>query len=138
MILPWNQNSINMSENIIKKGHIKKYPEMIDVLRKLRFDDEVINNMLTEYEQLLGWEPITIRELRMMEESEWKELKSYVWKYGEPRCQSIGITNLKFSEGKIEYSDSEGDPTMYIDGLDEKLHKIGQGKWVYGLYKRVK
>lgn len=127
-----------MSEDIIRKEYKKKYPEMIDVLRRLRFNDDVIDDMLTEYEELLGWEPITVRELRMMEESEWKELKSYCWKYGSPRCQSIGITKLKFSEGKINYSDSNGDPTIYIGGLDEKLHKIGDGKWIYGLYKRVK
>lgn len=127
-----------MEENIIRKEYQKNYPEMIEVLRKLRFDDEVIDNMLTEYKELLGWEPVTVQELRQMDESELKKLKSYVWKYGEPRCQSIGITNLRFSEGKIEYSDAEGDPTMYIDGLDDKLHKIGQGKWVYGLYRKVK
>lgn len=128
-----------MAEEIINPEYLRKYPEMIEMLQKLRFSDEEIDDLLTEYDELMGWEPITFQELRMMEESEWKELKSYCWKYGEPRCQCVGITNVKFSQGKIEYSDSNGDPTLYPGSdLTEKIHKVGGEKWAYGLYRRVK
>lgn len=127
-----------MEEDIISKEYQQKYPEMIEVLRKLRFDDEQIEDMLTEYDELLGWEPITFLELKQMTEDEWKTLKSYCWKYGSPRCQTIGITKVKFNENnsKVTYSDSEGDPTIYPGDLTDKIHKVGENKWAYGLYKK--
>jgi len=128
-----------MAEEIISKKYLRKYPEMIEVLQKLRFDDEEIDDLLTEYDELFGWEPISFQELRMMDECEWNELKSYCWKYGSPRCQCVGITNVKFAEGKITYSDSNGDPTIYPGSdLTKKIHKVGGDKWAYGLYRRVK
>lgn len=118
----------------------RKYKAMIDVLRELRFEDEEIEDKLTEYEELKGWVPITFLELKQMTEEEWKSLKSYCWKSGSPRCQCVGITNVKFNENnsKVTYSDGNGDPTVYISELTDKIHNIGDGKWAYGLYRKAK
>jgi hypothetical protein len=125
----------------IDRKYQQKYKAMIDVLRELRFSDKEIEDKLIEYDELKGWEPITFLELKQMTEEDWKTLKSYCWKYGSPRCQCIGIINVKFNENnsKVTYSDDNGDPTVYISELTDKIHKIGNdGKWASGLYRRTK
>ena len=67
-------------------------------MKELGFDDYEIESKIVEVEDLSGWTPITFRELKSMTQGELDKLKSYCWHDGEPRCEAIGITNLKIVE----------------------------------------
>ena len=130
----------------INKKYHNKYKSIISVMQGLRMKDEEIENKLIEIDDLYGWEAITFLQLKSMSEEELKELKSYCWHDGKPRCQCIGIENLFFHEfnydnkfsWKITFSDYNGDPIINTFDLTQKIDNIGDGTWNYGLYQTIK
>jgi hypothetical protein len=126
----------------LPKKYLKKYKQTIDVMLQLRMTEEQILHKLIEQDELNGWEPITFRQLAQLSENELKELKSYCWHDGKPRCQTIGIYNLKIKEffdethWDITFSDDNGDPKIFCTDLDQKINNVGDGTWNYGLYKK--
>lgn len=115
------------------------------VLKQLGFSKEEIQDKMQEQADLKGWKAITVEELSKMSEKELKQLKSYCWKNGNPRCDSIGITSVSIvSSGPntslfdIEWSDGNGDPNLYGYNKSDKIDNIGDGTWNYGLYKKAK
>lgn len=129
----------------ISKKHLKKHKDIIDVMRKLRFDDYEISLKLEEMEELEGWSPITFLELKSMSEKQLGKLMSYCWHDGNPRCNIVGITDVIFKPsgyGKdkwnIYWSDGNGDPRLEGYELNELIDNLGDGEWNYGLYKKDK
>ncbi len=134
----------------------KNYKDFIKLMREAKMEDYQINNILSQRETFEGWEAITFKELKEMTPDELSKLLSYCWKEGEPRCDTIGISNLVITPRKssyisgadhqryiknywyLEYSDDNGDPSFEISNEDELIHKLGDGTWNYGLYKRIK
>lgn len=120
----------------------KKYAEYVKVLRELNFDEHDIALKIEEHDTLSGWTPITFNELKNMKPDELNSLLSYCWHDGEPRCDCIGITEVKFEKtenGKfnVEWSDENGDPHVYGIKLNQKINNIGDGSWNYGLFKKI-
>lgn len=95
---------------------------------------------LFESKELKGWEPVSLKELKSMTQSELDKLKSYCWHDGKPRCSCVGITDLKITKGKnhhvVEFSDENGDPRFEVRDINTKIDNIGDGEWNYGLYKK--
>jgi hypothetical protein len=94
-------------------------------------------------ENLKNWTPITVEELNGMTTDELKNLLSYCWKYGEYRCETIGIHDVVITPApeyhfNVSWSDADGDPA--IRGLTWKCYidNIGgsDNRYSYGLYKR--
>ncbi len=128
----------------INKKYVQKYSEYIAMLKKLRFDDHQISLKLEKMEGLEGWESITFNELKEMTQDELDKLLSYCWHDGNPRCDCIGIHDVKFENRpdyyEVTWSDSNGDPRVTTDSLDldEKIDNVGNGDWNYGLYRKSK
>lgn len=126
----------------IRKKFKEKYSEGIKLLKLMGFDDDEIDSKLTGVEEIEGWKPITLRELKKMSESQLKELKCVCWHEGYFRCSSVGITNLSIKENGGEYfvsfSDDAGDPSFYCYDEKHKMDKCGDFEWMYGLYKKAK
>lgn len=129
----------------LSKKQLSKYKDYIKMMRELRFDDYEIALKLEELEDLSGWTPITLSELKSMTESELKELKSYCWHDGRPRCDCIGIQDVVFTQSRynpngwdVNWSDENGDPSLDGYELDDVIDNIGSGDWNYGLYKKNK
>lgn len=129
----------------LSKTHLKKYKDYIEMMRKLRFDDYEIALKLEELEDLTGWTPITFAELKSMTEAELKELKSYCWHDGKPRCDCIGISDVVFTQSQydpnewdVTWSDEDGDPSLDGYKLEDVIDNIGDGDWNYGLYRKEK
>jgi hypothetical protein len=115
-----------------------------EAMKQLGFDRHEISDRMEQYKSLNGWKPITIKELSKMTDEEKSKLKSYCWKNGNPRCDSVGITDVKITPSDrpgcfdVSWSDSDGDPNIYGYEESQKIDQIGDGTWDYGLYKRVK
>lgn len=127
----------------INRQLLKKYQSEVNLMRRAGLDDEFIESTLHERNDLDGWEPITFKELKKMSEDKLKKLLSYCWHDSSPRCDTIGITNIVFSkvsksQNKLEFSDDCGDPEIYFSDENQKIHKLGDGTWNYGLYKKTK
>lgn len=126
----------------IDKKYKKKYKDIIAILKYFDFEDSVINSRFASYEEVQGWKPITLRELKKMSEDELKELKSVCWHEGRLRCTSIGINMLEIIKNKnsylISFSDDAGDPSFYLSKLTDKMDKCGDFEWTYGLFKKIK
>lgn len=130
----------------ISRIYFKKYRTEIDQLRKLGIDDGDIEDVLQQKEDFNGWKRITLKELMKMNEGDLSKLMSYCWHDGRPRCDTIGITDLKVEERKsgnvvyyhVEFSDGNGDPSFEVRDINQELHKVGDGEWDYGLYKEIK
>ena len=120
----------------------KKYKTEIEVLHKIGMDDDEIEDRLTSMDELAGWEAVTPRELQAMTEEELSGLMSYVWHDGRPRCDTIGITDLKVTQGtysvRVEFSDRNSDPDFEVLDMDTKIHNKGDGEWNYGVYRKAK
>ena len=93
--------------------------------------------------KLEGYKPITFKELRDMSESDHKNLLSFCWKYGDNWSSSVGIKDVSFTESGcdetytlITWNDSDGDPQVGTFNMNEKIEKVGNTKWSYGLYKK--
>lgn len=125
----------------ISKALQTKYPDFIKMMKQLRFDDYQIEMKLSEMEDLKEWEPITLKELQSMSQDDLSKLKSYCWHDGNPRCDCIGISHLKVTQGKygytVEFSDENGDPRFEVRDVNSKIDNVGDGEWNYGLYKKT-
>ena len=112
-----------------------------DVMKEIGYDDQEIEDKLYEHNIFKGWTPITVKELQEMDENKQKELFSFCWHDGQVRCDTIGIRNLKIENSgngwRINWSDMNGDPTIYVSNLDTLLDNFGDGEWNYGLYKKI-
>lgn len=114
-------------------------------MSELRYTDDQIEDKILEFEELKGRNTITFQQLKSMSIDEVKELKSYTWKDGKRRCESIGITNVKIWPGElnnrrfwvVSYSDSNSDVQFHVDDLETKVHQIPYGPYSYGLYKKI-
>lgn len=87
------------------------------------------------------WKAITLDELRQLSTDEKKELLSYCWKHGEPRCWCIGIHSVKIyatehGNFKLQWCDMDGDPTIWVNS-DEEIDGIWADRYSYGLYKKI-
>lgn len=118
---------------------------MIAVMQELGYDEYQIKSKIGEYKDLHGWKAITLKELMEMKPEELKELKSYCWHDGEPRCDCIGIQELKIEKSKyregaynVSFSDENGDPDFEVMNIDDEINETGDGTWDYGLFKKVK
>lgn len=131
------------------KKRFKDDKMLNDTLDGLGYSKHQKNMLFQQMEDLRGLEAITFSELKEMDEEELKNLTSYCWRDGDPRCGCKGVSDLKIelyetgnNSGQIKivnWSDSDGDPT--IDGpypLSKKIHKLGDGTWNYGLYREKK
>jgi hypothetical protein len=120
----------------------KKYKDAIKLMRQLGMDDYEIEDKLFQMDDLKGWYPITLKELLEMGEDELNKLKSYCWKEGRYRCDTIGISDLKIEKRQsgnreywsVSYSDGNGDPHFEVHDENEPINKIGDGYWDYGLF----
>ena len=103
---------------------------------------------MKEKMHLKGYAPITVRELDFLAdnlEEDGFDLLSYCWHDGEYRCHSYGIglitvTKIENSQNDayhITYSDECGDPDFEVFGYDTPIDNQGDGRWNYGLYRKV-
>lgn len=117
------------------------------MMKQLGMDPSEIDDKIQEYKELKDWTPITLKELMNMSTNDLNKLKSYCWKDNSPRCQCIGITDLKITkcpdrEGAqvesydIEWSDENGDPHVYGVAKNELIKNNNVEYWEYGLYKK--
>ena len=123
-----------------------KYPDYVKLLKKLNLDDYEIEDKLYIMDTLKDWKPLTLREVIEMSDDERKKLLSFCWHDGESRCDTIGITNFEYHPAKckregedlydVNWSDINGDPSLYGIKMDTKINNIGEGDWNYGLFKR--
>lgn len=122
------------------KQQKKKYGIMINAMKELGFEEYQIQSKITEKEELEGYRPITLKELIEMKEKDLKTLLSYTWKEGTRRCCDIGIQDLKITKETnyyyITYGDDSGNPRFSIRDEKEKIFKVGDGTWDYGLFKK--
>jgi hypothetical protein len=93
-----------------------------------------------------GYTPITLKELTTMSEEDLKSLYSLCYKNGKYRCDTIGITNVDIksetTENNISYylvtfSDDDGDPRFTCRDIDDLILDVGDGEWMYGLFKKI-
>lgn len=103
----------------------KKYKDAIKLMRQLGMDDYEIEDKLFQMDDLKGWYPITLKELLEMGEDELNKLKSYCWKEGRYRCDTIGISDLKIE--KRQSGNREYWSVSYSDGMwpSDLYNKIG-------------
>jgi hypothetical protein len=127
---------------MIPKAYKIKYSKEIETLKSLSLSDDNIVSILQKKEDFDGWVPITFEELKKMPPEKLKELKSYCWKDGNPRCDCIGITDVNFEQiynsWKLTFSTDYGEPSITFFNYKQKIDNIGDGAWNYGLYKRKK
>lgn len=126
------QNQNNMDAELAKKYEVE-----IKVLRQIGMDEDEIEDKIIVLDELKGHGPVSARELLEMPESELAKLKSFCWHEGRYRCDTVGISDLSVKGLVVNYSDSNGDPTVYVTSLDQKIDNIGDGEWNYGLYRKV-
>lgn len=112
------------------------------IMKELGMDSYEIESKITELKVLKGWIPITLKELIEMSDKDLRKLMSYCWHDGDYRCDTIGISNLKTEklvDGRynVEWSDSNGDPSLYAISLNGKINNVGDGAWNYGLFKKL-
>lgn len=86
---------------------------------------------------LKGYRPITFNELRKMTQSELDNLLSVCWHDGKLRCHCVGINHVTFTDNKVTFSDSDGDPSIRFRDENNLIDNIGDGEWNYGLYKKL-
>ena len=86
---------------------------------------------------LKGYTPITFNELRKMSQNELDNLLSVCWHDGKLRCYCVGINNVIFTDNKVKFSDSDGDPSIRFRDENNLIDNIGDGVCNYGLYKKV-
>jgi hypothetical protein len=97
---------------MIPKAYKIKYSKEIETLKSLSLSDDNIVSILQKKEDFDGWVPITFEELKKMSPEKLKELKSYCWKDGNPRCDCIG--NLR----SVEFNEEAEDFLIQIDQAD--------------------
>ena len=131
----------------ISKKYREKYPEVIKALKLLKMEDYEIEQKICEMEDMEGKKAITFEELKNMSEENRKKLYSYCWKEGRPRCSCTGISDVIFTKHPrssggsywtLGYSDGNGEPHFEFDDWKEKIDKVGDGYWDYGLYRVIK
>ena len=89
-----------------------------------------------------GYKPVTAEELENMSDDELQNLFSVCWHEGRLRCETTGITDVSIENGWedngfiVEWSDDNGDPSIYVDSMNELIDDVGDGEWDYGLYKK--
>lgn len=118
--------------------------QMKAILKEIGMSEYEIENRLYQYKTLKGWKPISAKELQKMSVSDLKNVLSFCWKEGNPRCDCIGISDVKINKCdeiptqsvyyKVQWSDETGDPILYINSLDILIDQVGDGTWEYGLY----
>lgn len=95
---------------------------------------------------------LSYNDIRKMSDDELKQVITICWheacynggcNYESFRCDDDGIRDIcyvstKYSQYELSWSDDSGDPSVYIDSFDEKIHQLGDGEWDYGLYKPKK
>lgn len=80
---------------------------------------------------------LTVREVLTASPEFFLSVVSECRRDGNFRYRSVGtVYNLVYDTKKrvLNWSDSEGDPTVTDIDLDDKIEFHGGGKWTYGLY----
>ena len=92
---------------------------------------------------------MTLAELQSMSVEDHAQLLSVCYKYGEHRCECVGIRDLFVETGHcpledrdvvyINWSDDDGDPNVKFrqsDSFVTDLYGFDR-KWTYGLFKAI-
>jgi len=124
----------------INKKDKKKYKAGIDLMKAIGMEDWEVEDKIYQTKELENWKPVTLGELMSMSQEELSQLKSFCWKEGHSRCVCIGINDLVVTEKEgyynVEFGDDNGGPSFECDDLNTEIHKLGDGQWDYGLYKK--
>lgn len=88
---------------------------------------------------------LSYNELKLMTQEELDEVFSLCWKdaefegYSERtlRCSATGVRFLIYHDkhNVLDWSDDDGDPNIDYSDPNNKIHRIGDGTWTYGIYK---
>jgi len=92
-----------------------------------------------------NWRPISGKELSETPESEYKNILTFCWRNGRERYDDIGIENVIIDKMicddivyyNISWSDMSSDPEVELRELTDFIDYIGDGEWMYGLYKKM-
>lgn len=78
-------------------------------------------------------------ELKVMTPDELKEVIILVWKDGNFRDDDLGINSIEYNNSYLDFTFGslydEGHANLNYRFTDEKIHKLTDGAWSYGVYK---
>ena len=78
-------------------------------------------------------------ELKVMTPDELKKVIVLVWKDDNFRDDAVGINSMSVDKGYLDFNFGslydEGDASLNYRFTDDKIHKLTDGAWVYGVYK---
>ena len=78
-------------------------------------------------------------ELKIMTPDELKEVIILVWKDGNFRDDAVGINSIEHNNSYLDFNFGslydEGHANLNYRFTDEKIHKLTDGAWSYGVYK---
>jgi hypothetical protein len=106
---------------------------LLEIIKKLR------HNMKELLKHCKEKNSLSYDELKLMTPDELKKVIIIVWKDDVFRDDAVGINSIKLNKSYLDFNFGneydEGHANLNYRFTDEKIHKLTDGAWSYGVYK---